>query len=138
VLGELGRGGGLASTLQAGHQDHGWRLGGEVDVRHAFAHRRGEFAVDDSYQRLSRGQRPHDLCAERFFLDAGDEVTHHRQGHVGLEQRHAHLAHHVLDVVFGDARLAAHGFDEPAQPIGEGRCHLNGARAAAAGRESTL
>jgi hypothetical protein len=32
VLGQLGGGGGLARALQAGHQDHGGRLGGQVDV----------------------------------------------------------------------------------------------------------
>jgi len=47
-----------------------------------------------------------------LFLDAGDEVTHHRQRDVGLEQCHAHLAQHVLHVGFRDASLAAHLLDE--------------------------
>jgi hypothetical protein len=43
VLGQLGRGGGLAGALQAGHQDDGGRLGGQVDVGHALAHGGGQF-----------------------------------------------------------------------------------------------
>ena len=67
-----------------------------------------------------------------LLLDAGDEVAHDRQRDVGLEQRHAHLAQHVLHVVFGDAGLAAHRLDEAAEAVGEGGGH-GGAPAAMAG-----
>ena len=40
-------------------------------------------------------------------LDAVDEALHHRQRDVGLEQRHAHLAQRLGDVLFGDAAAAA-------------------------------
>ena len=82
-------------------------------------------------------ERADDLGAEGLILDAGDEVAHHRQRDVGLEQRHAHLAQHVLDVLLGDAGLAAHRLDEPAQAIGEGGSHRWRA-ARVAGCESTL
>ena len=71
---------------------------------------------------------PRDLGAEGLVLDAGDEVAHDRQRDVGLEQRHAHLAQHVLDVLVGDAGLAAHRLDEAAQPVGEGRSHVVGVK----------
>ena len=88
-------------------------------------------------KRLAGRERADDLGAERLVLDAGDEVAHDRQRDVGLEQGHAHLAQHVLDVVFGDAGLAAHRLDEPGQAIGEGGSHQ--ARSAAEPRrESTL
>jgi hypothetical protein len=118
VLGQLGRGGGLARALQAGHQDHGRRLGGQVDVGHALAHRGGQFLVHDAHQRLARVERAGHLLAQRLVLDAGDEVAHHGQRHVGLEQGHAHLAQHVLHVALGDAGLAAHRLDQPGQAVG--------------------
>ena len=144
VLGQLGGGGGLAGALQAGHQDHRRRLGGEVQLGHGLsapcrlAHGGGELAVHDAHQRLARRQRAHHLLAERLVLDAGDEVAHHRQRHVGLEQRHAHLAQHVLHVVFGDAGLAAHRLDEARQAVGEGGGHRQAAGRVALDRESTL
>ena len=48
VLGQFGRGCGLARTLQACHQDDGGRLGGQIDVGHALAHGGGQFPVDDA------------------------------------------------------------------------------------------
>ena len=123
VLGELGGGRGLAGALQAGHQDHRRRLRREVEVGDAFAHRRGELAVHDADQRLAGRERPGHLGAERALLDAGDEVAHDRQRDVGLEQRHAHFAQHVLHVLFGDAGLAAHRLDEATQAVGESGSH---------------
>ena len=144
VLGELRGRRRLAGALQAGHQDHRRRLRGEVDVGHARAHRRCQLAIDDAHQRLARRQRADHFGAERLIFDAGDEVAHDRQRDVGLEQRHAHLAQHVLHIAFGDAGLSAHRLDEAAQPIGEGGCHdvcvpsVARTRRVAQGRESTL
>ena len=142
MLGQLGGGGGLAGALQASHQDDGRRLGCEVQVGDAFAHRRGEFPVDDTDQRLAGVQRADDFLAERFLLDACDEVTHHRQRDIRLQQGHAHLAQHVLHIGFGDAGLAAHRLDEARQAIGKRGGHRQGGGCGAAinpeGRESTL
>ena len=44
-----------------------------------------------------------------------DEMLHHRQRDVGLEQRDAHFAQRVLDVGLGEARLAADRLDDPAR-----------------------
>jgi hypothetical protein len=75
--------------------------------------------VHHADQRLSRRQRADDLLAEGFFLDAGDEFLDHRQGHIGFEQGHAHLAQHVGDVVFGQTCLAAEILDDAAEALGE-------------------
>ena len=120
VLGQLGGGGGLARALQAGHQDHGGWLGRQIDVTHALAHGGGQLAVDDPHQCLAWRERAHDFLAQGFFLDAGDEVAHHRQRHVGLKQGHAHFAQHVLHIRLGDAGLAAHFLDEAGEFVGEG------------------
>ena len=120
VLGQLGRGGRLARALQARHQDHRRRLGGEVDVGDALAHGGHQLVVHDAHQRLARVQRAHHLLPQRLLLDAGDEVAHHGQRHVGLQQRHADFAQHLLHVVLGDAGLAAHLLDEAGQFVGKG------------------
>jgi hypothetical protein len=113
----------LPAPLQARHQDDGRGLGGQVDVRHPFAHGGGEFPVHQTHQGLTGGERAHHLGAQRLFLDAGDEVAHHGQRDVGLQQRHAHFAQHVLHIAFGDARLTAHGLDQAAETIGKGGSH---------------
>ena len=64
-----------------------------------------------------------DLETAKTKLHVLDEFTHHRQGHVGLQQGHAHFPQHVLDVAFGDARLPAHGLDQARHAVGEGGGH---------------
>jgi len=106
VLGQLRRRGRLAGALQARHEDDRRRLGVQVDVADALAHGGGQFAADDAHQGLARGQGAQHLMTHGLVLDAGDKVPHHRQGDVRFEQRHAHLAQHVLHVGLGDAGLA--------------------------------
>ena len=120
VLGQLGGGGGLARALQAGHQDHGGRLRRQVDIAHALAHGGGQLTVDDTDQRLARRERAHDFLTQGFFLDACNEVAHHRQRHIGLEQGHAHFAQHVLHIRLGDAGLATHFLDQAGEFVCEG------------------
>ena len=60
------------------------------------------------------------LLADRPFADPALQGLDHTQVDVGLEQRHAHLAQHVLHVGFGDAGLAPHLFDEAREFVGEG------------------
>lgn len=125
--------------MQAGHQDDRGRLDVEVQFGGA-AHRQtggtgragggtgdglfaaddgGQLALHDADQRLARRQAGEDVLAERLFFDAGDELAHDRQRHVGLEQRQADLAQHLGGVGLGQARLAAHGLDHPREPLGQ-------------------
>ena len=120
VFGEFGRGGGFTRALQASHQDHGGRLGGQIDVGHPFAHGGGQLFVDDAHQRLAGLERAHHVLAECFLFDAGHEVAHDGQRHVGLQQGHAHFAQHVLHVGLGNPGLAAHLFDEAGEFVGKG------------------
>ena len=60
---------------------------------------------------------------QRVLAGLADEVLDDGQGDVGLEQRHAHLAQHVLHIGFGDAGLAAHRLDGATQSFGEGGSH---------------
>ena len=101
--------------MQAGHQDHRRRLGGETQADPGAAHQLGQLAVNYTDQRLAGGERADDFLADGFFLDAGDEFLHHRQGDVGFEQRHAHFAQHLGNIIFAQARLAAQRLDDLGQ-----------------------
>ena len=114
---ELAGGRGLARALQAREQDHRRRLHGEIERRGRAAHQRGELAMDDADQRLTRRQRADDLLADGLLLDRGDEVLDDRQRDVGFEQREAHLAQRVLDVGVGEPRFAAQLLDDARQPL---------------------
>ena len=111
-FGQLADGSGLARALQAGHQDDGRRLGGQIEFGRTAAHQVGEFAVHDAHQGLTRCQAGQHFLAERLFADAGDQVAHHRQRDIGLEQRDADLAQHFLGVGLGETGLAAQGLDD--------------------------
>jgi len=63
-------------------------------------------------------KEPSTSCPSAFVLDAGDEIPHHWQCHIGLEQRHAHLAQHVRHVGLGDAGLPSHFLDETGEFVG--------------------
>ena len=123
MLGELGGGGGFAGTLQARHQNHRWRLGREVDVTHALTNGGRELAVDDADQHLPRLQGALHLGAQSLFFYPGNEVPHHRQGHISLQQRHTHFAQHVRHIGFGDAPLAPEVFDEAGEFVGKSGGH---------------
>ena len=114
---ELRGGRGLAGALQSREQDDGRRLHGEIERRGGAAHQRGELAMDDADQRLPGRQRADDFLADRLVLDRRDEVLDDRQRDVGFEQREAHLAQRVLDVVVGEPCLAAQPFDDVRQPL---------------------
>ena len=75
--------------------------------------------MDDADHGLARRQAGQHLLALRALLDVGNEILHHRQSDVCLEQSHAHFAQGVLNVGFGQAGLAAQGFDYAGKAIGE-------------------
>ncbi len=123
VLGELADGRGFTHTLQAGHQDDRRRLLRERQLRRfgaeVGAHQGGHLALHHADQGLARAERADDFFAQRFFLDLGDEFAHRRQGHVGLEQGHAHFAQHLGGVRFGQTGLAAHRLDDLGKALGK-------------------
>ena len=51
--------------------------------------------------------------------DALDELAHHRQRHVRLQQGHAHFAQHVGNIVVGQEGLAAQVFYDTAETLGK-------------------
>ena len=96
---ELGRSGGLARTLQAGHQDHYRRLGGQIERAILFAHEARQLVAHHADQGLSGGQRTDHFLADSLAADLGNEITHHFQANVGFEQGDAHLAQRLFDIL---------------------------------------
>ena len=116
---QFARRGGFASALQPGQQNDGGWGGSQVESRRRAAHDGSEFAVDQTDQRLAGRERSDDLLALGFFLDAGYKVAHHRQRHVGFEQRQPHFAQHLGGVGLGQTRFAAQGFDHLGEAVGK-------------------
>ena len=103
-LGDTGR---LARPLQTRHQNHGRRLGGEIELFVLLTHQADQFIVDDLYQDLTRCQAAQHVFTQGPDAHLVDEILDHRQRDIGLQQGHAHLAQSILDVVLADPALAA-------------------------------
>ena len=127
-LRELGAGGRLARSLQAGHQDHrGWPRR-EVERVTLLAHQLDEFTVHDTHHRLPGGEASHHLLPERALAHLRDEVLHHGQSHVGLQQRDTHLPQCVREIVLRDARFAAQRLHHAREALGQVVEHAMGFR----------
>ncbi len=116
---QLGHRGGLTGALQARHHDHHRRLGGQIQGVVGVAHGVHQLVVDDLDERLARVKAFQHLLTEGLFLDLLHELLDHRQGHVGLQQRLAHLAQGVADIVFGELPLAGQAFQRLTQAVRE-------------------
>jgi hypothetical protein len=63
----------------------------------------GQLALHHAHQGLARRQAADDFLAKGLFLDAGNEVAHDRQRHVGFEHGKAHFAQHLGGVGLGQS-----------------------------------
>ena len=106
-LGQLADRGGFTGPLQTRHQDDGRWLGCQVELLVGLPHHGDQFAMHNLDEGLARAQGLGHFLANRPLLDASHEVTHHRQGDVRLEQRHANFAQGLFDVLFGQTTTAA-------------------------------
>src|SRR6478736_3532912 len=75
--------------------------------------------MQDPDEGLAGAETRTHLRAERARLDSLDELLDHRQGDVRLEQRNAHLAQCVGNVVLGQPAATAQGRDRRTQTAGE-------------------
>ena len=98
---------GLAGTLQTGQHDHRRRGLGERQPAGLTAEDSDEFLVDDLDDLLGRVQSARHLSAAGALLDAADELAHHRQRDVGLEQRQPDLTGGRVDIGVGQPAFAA-------------------------------
>ena len=67
-FGQFATAGGFTRALQAGHQDHGGRHGGEVECIVVLAHQFGQFAVYHADQRLAGGEAVDDFLSRARLL----------------------------------------------------------------------
>lgn len=97
--------------METREQHHvGW-LRPQLEARLGAPHELDQLVVDDGDENLTRGQAGRHLLALRFDLDRIEEGLDDGQGDIGLEQRHAHLAQGLGDVVLADTTLAAQILD---------------------------
>ncbi len=116
--GQLARGGGLAGALQADHQDRYRRRGVQVDRDGALAAQRLDHHVIDDLDDLLAGRDGgQDLGADGALAHLGDEVAHHGQRHVGVQQRQADFAECLGDVGLGQRTATAQAVEYPGQLV---------------------
>jgi hypothetical protein len=107
IQGEFGGGRRLTGTLETAHEDDGGRVGTEVEPRSFFAEHGHELVAHDLDDRLVRREGSKHLFADRLFFDASDEFLGDFEVDIRLEQSHAHLAKHFIDIVLGEASFLA-------------------------------
>ncbi len=106
---------GLARTLQPDHHDRHRRHGGQVERRFVGAEHGDQLVMDDLDDHLAGRDRADHLLADRLLAHLGDEILDHRQGDVGLEQRHAHFAHGLGHVGLAQRAAAGQPVENPGQ-----------------------
>ena len=71
--------------------------------------------MDDLDHLLGGLHRPQHRLARGAFPGLCDEVLHHRQGHVGVEQGQAHLAQGLVNVLFRQHAATGQPVENPCQ-----------------------
>ena len=66
-----------------------------------------------------RVERLGQLGADRGLADAGDDGAGDADVDVGLEQRRADLAEHLVDIAVGEPPLATEPLEDPLEPVGK-------------------
>ena len=118
-VGELRGRGGLAGALQPDEHDDVGNAPGEHELRTRAAEQVGQLVEDDLDDLLARGQRLHHVGADGALADLGHELLDDLVVHVGLEQRHADLAHRRVDIGLGQPALAGQSREDRLKPVGE-------------------
>jgi hypothetical protein len=67
--------------------------------------------VDDLDHLLAGRDRGQHLRAHRTLAHLGDEVAHHRQRHIGVQQRQPHFAQRLGDIGLGQRAAAAQAIE---------------------------
>ena len=97
---------------------------GGIETGLCAAHEIGQLFVDDLDNHLRGSQAFHHLRADRPFCHGSGEILRNLVVDVGFQQRHAHLAHRVLDVGFRERAFASQSFKGGLQSFGKTfKCH---------------
>ena len=105
--GQLAGGRGFAGALQAGHENDGGRLGGEVEAGGISAEQGDELVANDFDHLLGGRERGEDFSADGFLADVLKKVGDDLEVDVGLKQGDANFAQSLGDVLFSERALAA-------------------------------
>ena len=112
----------LAGALQADEHDDRRRRGGHRQ-RHALAAEQVDQRVvderDDRLRRVEAALRLRTDERDGLLAQPGDERLDDAEIDVRFQQRHAHLAHRLRDILFGDARARAEALEDALQPFAE-------------------
>ena len=107
AVGQLRGGRRLAGALQAHQHDDVGDAAAQDELAVGAAQQLGQLVEHDLDDVLRRRQRVEHLGVEAALLRARDERLHHLEVDVRFQKRHADLAHGVVDIVLGQAALAA-------------------------------
>ena len=121
--GQLGRVGGLAGALQAGHQHDGGRPGGVGELERLASENADELLVDGPDDLLAGGQALGERLGADSEPDAVTEAAGHAELDVGLQERGTDLLEGLVEILVADAPLAAQPRRNPLQAVGQGVEH---------------
>ena len=108
--GQLAGSRGFTGPLQAGHQNHGWRLRCKFESSRIGTQHRDQF-IANNLDYLLRGRKGGEhLLTQSLDANVLDELLDDVQVDVGFKQRNANLFERLADIFFGDGALAAQIF----------------------------
>jgi len=110
-IGELAGSGGLARTLQTGHQDDSRRLRSEFQLGCIFAESLDQFVAEDLDDLLAGRKGGHHLRSDGLCPDAVDEVFDYFEVDVGFQKRQTDLLQRLIDIFFGEDGLPAQSLE---------------------------
>src|SRR5579872_6076292 len=117
--GELGQRGSFTRTLKADHHQFDRRLDLKVEFAGAPAHHFAKFVGNELQQVLFGRERTQHFLAQRLLADVVDEIAHHPDIYISLEQGQPYFAQRGLLVALGDAALASELFKNAFESIAQ-------------------
>ena len=122
-VGQLYGSRGLTGALQAHEHDDIGNTVAKDELALGGAEHLGELVEHDLDDVLRRRQRLHDLGGHAALLGLGDELLDDLKVNVGLEQRHANIAHGRSNIGLGQLALAAQAVKCVVEAIAQGIKH---------------
>ena len=104
---QLARSGGLAGTLQSGHEYNRGRLRCKLHARRVLAESLDQFVAHNLDDLLARRKRGQHFLPHGFGLDAVNQLFDHFEVDVGFQQRQPDFAQRLRNVFLAQPGLAA-------------------------------
>ena len=122
-VGQLYGSRGLTGALQTHKHDDIGDTVAKDELALGGAEHLGKLVEHDLDDVLRRRERLHDLCGHAALLGLGDELLDDLKVNVGLEQRHANIAHGRSNIGLGQLALAAQAVKCVVEAIAQGIKH---------------